>query len=135
HELACFVEHREGTTPGPVAGRVNHADDDVPDGDLLSLRERFVRVVGIRRAVDRNRHAVLEREPPVPRDVVGMRVRLEHADEPRSCRSAASRYCSIRNAGSTTIASPRDSSPTRYDAQPRSSSTNCLQITAATVAV
>ena len=50
---------------------------------MLSVRERFVRVVGVRRAVDRNRHAVLEREPPVPRDVVGMRVRLEHADEPQ----------------------------------------------------
>ena len=29
-----------------------------------------------------HRHAVLEREPPVARDVVGVRVRLEHADEP-----------------------------------------------------
>ena len=67
---------------GPVAGRVDHADDDVADGDLVSVGERLVRVVGVRRVVDRDQHAVLEREPSMPRDVIGMRVRLEHADDP-----------------------------------------------------
>src|SRR5947199_9035960 len=38
--------------------------------------------------------------------------------------SAASTYRLIANAGSTTIAAPELGSPTRYDAQPRSSSTN-----------
>src|SRR5215204_2801369 len=37
---------------------------------------------------------------------------------------AKSRYCSIEYAGSTTRASPPTGSPIRYEAQPRSSSTN-----------
>src|SRR3954462_1075731 len=49
-----------------------------------------------------------------------------------SCSEAA-RYRSIAKDGSTTTASCVSSSPTRYDAQPRSSSTNCLKITASTV--
>src|SRR4051795_2659159 len=44
-------------------------------------------------------------------------------------RLAPSRYCSIANAGSTTIASPASTSPTRYEPQPRSSSTNCRKST------
>src|ERR1700722_9772187 len=43
--------------------------------------------------------------------------------------AAASRYCSIANAGSTTAASPLAGSPMRYEPQPRSSSTNCLNST------
>ena len=34
--------------------------------------------------MDAHRDAVLEREPAVPRDVVGVRVRLEDADEPHA---------------------------------------------------
>src|SRR5205085_9117507 len=41
-----------------------------------------------------------------------------------SC-SATVRYCSISNAGSTTTATCACVSPTRYEAQPRSSFTNC----------
>src|SRR5438034_6247356 len=44
-------------------------------------------------------------------------------------RLAPSRYCSIAKAGSTTIASPASTSPTRYEPQPRSSSTNCRKST------
>src|SRR4051794_36815269 len=40
-------------------------------------------------------------------------------------RTPSSRYCSIASAGSTTIAAPASGSPTRYEAHPRSSSTNC----------
>ena len=40
-------------------------------------------------------------------------------------RRPPSRYGSIAKAGSTSTASPASSSPTRYEAQPRSSSTNC----------
>ena len=39
--------------------------------------------------------------------------------------AASSRYCSIAYGGSTIAATPASSSPTRYEAQPRSSSTNC----------
>ena len=34
--------------------------------------------------MDRHRQPVLEREAPVPRDVVGVRVRLEHAHDPQA---------------------------------------------------
>ena len=47
------------------------------------------------RAVDRDGHAVLECEPAVPRHVVGVGVRLEHALDPHPSSAAASRYCSI----------------------------------------
>ena len=50
-----------------------------PSDDLLPVCERLVRVLGLRSGVDVNGNAVLEREPPVPGDVVGVRVRLEHA--------------------------------------------------------
>src|SRR5204863_5142143 len=53
---------------------------------------------------------------------------------PTSCRSAASRYCSIASAGATTTAVCACSSPTREEAHPRSSSTNCLNSTTATLA-
>src|SRR5439155_6940051 len=39
--------------------------------------------------------------------------------------AAPSKYCSMRNDGSTTTATPASASPTRYEAHPRSSSTNC----------
>ncbi len=47
---------------------------------------------------------------------------------------ASSRYCSIANAGSTTTAVPVPGSPTRYEAHPSASSTNCVKITRATLA-
>ena len=43
--------------------------------------------------------------------------------------AAASRYGSIAYGGSTIAATPASSSPTRYDAQPRSSSRNCWNST------
>ena len=42
---------------------------------------RVVRVLGLGRGVDAHRDAVLEREPPVPGEVVGVRVRLDRADD------------------------------------------------------
>ena len=41
-----------------------------------------MRIFGLRGRVDVDGHAVLEREPAVPGDVVGVRVRLEHARDP-----------------------------------------------------
>ena len=48
-----------------------------------------------------------------------------------SSRSASSRYWSMAKAGSTTTAWPVRGSPTRYDAHPSASSTNCVKIMAA----
>ena len=55
---------------------------DGADGDLVAVRERVVRVRGARVDVDRHRHAVLEREPAVAGEVVGVGVRLEDAHDP-----------------------------------------------------
>jgi hypothetical protein len=55
-----------------------------------------------------HRNAVLEREAPVARDVVGVRVRLERGDEADAVPPGRFAY-----AGSTTTATPARSSPTR----------------------
>ena len=79
---ARAVDHLEAAVLGPVAGRVHDSDHDVAERDLLAVLERLVRVLGLRRRVDVHRQAVLEREAAVPGDVVGVRVRLEHARDP-----------------------------------------------------
>ena len=66
----------------PVPGRVQDADLHVAERDLLSVRKRLVGILGLRRGVHVDGDAVLEREPPVAGDVVGVRVRLEDARDP-----------------------------------------------------
>lgn len=75
------VDHREAAVLGAVARRVDRAHDDLADLDLRPVRERLVRERRASILVDADGDAVLEREAPVTRDVVGVRVRLEHADE------------------------------------------------------
>ena len=67
-----------GRCPGVCRTRII----DVAERDLLPVRERLVRVLGLRGGMDVDGNAVLEREPAVPGDVVGVRVRLEHARDP-----------------------------------------------------
>ena len=67
---------------GPMAGRVDDAQADVADDDLVAVRDRLERILGLCQRVDRDRQAVLEREPPVPGHVIGVRVRLEDAHDP-----------------------------------------------------
>jgi hypothetical protein len=75
------VDHREGAVLGPVPGRVDRPQHRLAEHDLGPVLERFVRELGCRCGVDAHRDAVLEREAAVPRDVVGVGVRLEHADD------------------------------------------------------
>ena len=51
--------------------------DDVAELDPVAVLERLGRVLGLGGGVDRDRDAVLERQPAVTGDVVGVRVRLE----------------------------------------------------------
>ena len=67
---------------GPVAGRVQDANAHVADADDVAVADRVERVLGLGERVDRGGNAVLEREPSVARDVVCVRVRLEHAHDP-----------------------------------------------------
>ena len=55
--------------------------------DLLAVGERLERIIGLGLGVDVHRHAVLECEPPVSGDVVGVRVRLEDSASSRTPRS------------------------------------------------
>ena len=76
------VDHGEAAVLGPVAGRVDHAQRDRADLDRVAVDHRIVRIVDLGQRMDADRDAVLEREPAVPGDVVGVRVRLDRADDP-----------------------------------------------------
>ena len=99
---------------GPVARRVDHAQRDVTDRDLVAVAHRVVRVVDAGFGVDADGDAVLECEPAVPGDMVGVRVRLDRADDPHLARLGLRRAAArSRTGGSTTTAIPASSSPTR----------------------
>ena len=59
---------------------------DVADRELVAVRERLERVLGVGERMDRDGKAVLERKPAVSRDMVGVRVRLEDAHDPHAFR-------------------------------------------------
>jgi len=61
----------------PVPWRMNAAQDDLSDGDLVSVLHRIVRVPGLGRGVDTHGNALLQREPPMAGEVIRMRVRLD----------------------------------------------------------
>ena len=65
----------------PMTRRVNAAKENVAERDLRAVGHRVVRVLGVGKRMDAHRDALLEREPPVPGEVVGVRVRLDHADD------------------------------------------------------
>ena len=75
------VDRGEGVVLGPMPRGVDRAQHDIADADLSSVRERLMWKRRSCDGVNADRQPVLEREPPVPRDVVGVRVRLEHRDE------------------------------------------------------
>ena len=79
---ARAVDHGEARVLRAVAGRVDRAQDDLAELELDAVVQRVVRVLGLGGGVDRDRDAVLEREPAVPGEVVGVRVRLDDADDP-----------------------------------------------------
>ena len=60
---------------------MDHPQDHLAEHDLLTVFERIVLVLRLGGGMDRDRDPVLEREPTVPGDVIGMRVRLERADD------------------------------------------------------
>ena len=77
----------------PVARRVQDADAERADQHLLAVLDRIERVLRLGEWVHRNGHAVLERQPPVPGDVVGVGVRLQH---PHDAEARALRLLQIR---------------------------------------
>ena len=67
---------------GPVARSVNAPEHDVAERDLGAVLESVVGVVGLGGGMNADRELVLEREPTVAGDVVGVRVRLHDSNEP-----------------------------------------------------
>ena len=56
-------------------------EDDLAERDLAAVLQRLVRILRLRRGVDADGEVVLEREPPMTRDVVGVRVGLDRPNE------------------------------------------------------
>src|SRR5579875_872137 len=79
---AGAVADGEAAVLRPVAGRVQGTDDHVAEHELAAVLERLVGERDAGGGVDPDREAVLEGEPAVTGDVVGVRVRLEHGDQP-----------------------------------------------------
>ena len=124
------IDDGEARVLRPVPGRVDRAEHDLAELQLHAVLERVVRIRGLCGPVDRHRDAVLQREPAVAR--TGDRRACASRSSGRSSRRAwrpPSSTGSIAYGGSTIAATPASSSPTRYDAQPRSSSRNCWNST------
>lgn len=77
-----MVDHRDAAVLGTVTGRVQAAKADVADPERVVVGEGVVRILDRRDRMDAHRDPMLERKPAVARDVVGMRVRLDRADDP-----------------------------------------------------
>ena len=69
---------REGGVLGPVAGGVQGAHHELSERELPAVVEGLVVVLGRRRAVDVDGRAGRGGQAPVPGDVVGVVVGLEH---------------------------------------------------------
>ena len=78
---ARAVGHDQAAVLGAVPGRVEHVQRDVADVDAVGVAQRPVLVDGVRDLVDRDPAAVLLRQHAVTGDVVGVRVRLDHAHQ------------------------------------------------------
>jgi hypothetical protein len=74
----------EAAVLGPVPRRVQAPDPDRAGLDLVAVGERVVRIRDAGVPVNGDGHVVLEGEPPVPGDMVGVRVRLQNARDPEA---------------------------------------------------
>ena len=75
------VADREAAVLRPVTWRVDAAKDDVAERDLVAVLHRVVRVLRLGGRMDADGGAVLEREPPVTREMIRVRVRLDGAHD------------------------------------------------------
>ena len=74
----AVVDH-EGAVLGPMPRGVQHPDRHRADRDDVAVCERLEVELGLGERMNRHGQSVLECQPAVPGDVVGVRVRLEHA--------------------------------------------------------
>ena len=87
-----------------MARRVEDVEGDVADLDAVAVAQRPVLVDGVRDLVDADPAAVLLREDAVPRDVVGVGVGLDHADQLGAVARAEGEHLAHVEGGSTTTA-------------------------------
>ena len=95
-----------------MARGVEHVEGDVADLDAVPIAQRPVLVYHARDLVDPDPAAVLQGEDAVPRDMVGVGVRLDYPTSPASWRRHAASTSRTSSGGSTTIASPTPWQPT-----------------------
>ncbi len=76
------VDHRDTGVLGPVPRRVDRPQHHLAELDLGAVVQRIVLELRLGGRVDRDRDTVLERQPPVPGQVIGMRVRLDRPHDP-----------------------------------------------------
>jgi hypothetical protein len=76
---AVTVDDCETAVLWPVTWRVQYAERNVPEHDLLSVLQRVVLVRDLGGGMDPDRDPLLERQAPVARDVVGVRVGFDRA--------------------------------------------------------
>ena len=110
---ARTVDHGEAAVLRPVPRRMDGAQRDLAHSISAPSSSGSYGNVGARPRDGCDRDAVLEREPAVAGDVVGVRVRLEDADEPDAASLRLLQVLLDRVGGSTTTATPACSSPTR----------------------
>ena len=77
----CPVD-QEAAVLGAMPRGVEAAHPHGSDRHLVAVGQRVVRIARSGVAVDRDRNPVLQREPAVPRDMVGVCVSLEHTHDP-----------------------------------------------------
>ena len=78
------VHEREGRVLGTMPRRVERPDDELAESELPAVLEGLVVVFGLSLGVDVNHRPGGRCEAPVPRDVVGVVVRLEDVLDPHS---------------------------------------------------
>ena len=79
---AARVAEQEGGVLGPVAGGVDRFDADVAQLQHPAVGERLVLELRLGQLVDVDRRPGRLRQPPVPGDVVGVVVGLQHVPDP-----------------------------------------------------
>ena len=79
---ALEVGDRDAAVLGAMARRVQDVERDLSEHDAIAVDDRPERVGGPAERMRRDPRAERRREDAVARDVVGVRVRLDHAHEP-----------------------------------------------------
>ena len=76
------VDHGDTGVLRPVARCVDRPQHHLAELDLGAVVQSVVLELRLSGRVDRDRETVLQRQPPMPGEVIGMRVRLDRPHDP-----------------------------------------------------